>query len=112
MSPLPHVSKPQLRSMAIKEMVRHHDIAFGRPASASPHWSSNASYAYEDAWRIVLERFGGSSYIMLQDYRSFVNVPFVVHYLLPKFPLTGVYFGFLMDETLFGHCNLESGMPA
>jgi len=66
---------------------------------------ANATYAYASAWRVVEERFGGADYLLMMDHRSFVNVPFIMQILLPRFPLTKMYAGCLVDETFYGHCR-------
>eukprot|EP00747_Dinoflagellata_sp_TGD_P103317 gnl/TRDRNA2_/TRDRNA2_168920_c2_seq1.p1 gnl/TRDRNA2_/TRDRNA2_168920_c2~~gnl/TRDRNA2_/TRDRNA2_168920_c2_seq1.p1 ORF type:complete len:706 (+),score=119.54 gnl/TRDRNA2_/TRDRNA2_168920_c2_seq1:264-2120(+) len=60
------------------------------------------AHAYADAWHIVEERFGGADYLLLADHRSFVNVPALVHILVPVLPAKGLYLGCLIDETLYG----------
>lgn len=63
---------------------------------------SSRYYDYAKAWDIVEERFGGASHLLLMDHRSFVDVPFLVHVILPELPPRRVYAGSLLEPTLYG----------
>eukprot|EP00927_Polykrikos_kofoidii_P071462 TRINITY_DN67725_c0_g1_i1.p1 TRINITY_DN67725_c0_g1~~TRINITY_DN67725_c0_g1_i1.p1 ORF type:complete len:1358 (-),score=171.89 TRINITY_DN67725_c0_g1_i1:199-4272(-) len=64
-----------------------------------------SSYAYAEAWRLVEEHFGDADFIMYLDHRSYVNVPYIAHVVVPSLRRTNIYVGCLLDETLFGSCS-------
>lgn len=99
MGSLPLPSDP-LRLPALEEMLAHRDLVVVPPLGQGSS-SNMTSYPYEEAWRIVEERFGGANFLLLLDFRSYVNVPFMVHTLLPGLPQVSLYAGCLLDETLF-----------
>jgi len=96
---LPPLEDP-LREPAIKEVLRHRDLVSLRSVSVD-----EAVYDYSQGWRLVEELHGGADYLLFLDHRSFVNVPLLLHALIPKLPATKVIQGCLLDETLFGLCN-------
>ena len=51
------------------------------------------------------EQFGGSEYLLLMDRLSYVNVPMMMHLVLPSLPSTSVYAGCFMEKSMFGSCK-------
>ncbi|CAE8629656.1 unnamed protein product [Polarella glacialis] len=92
-----------LRAPAASELLRHRDIATIQLRNKS----SESQSSYSQGWRLVEERFGGADFILFLDHRSFVNVPFILHKIIPELPTQSVIQGMMLDETFFGPCSLK-----
>lgn len=97
---LPPAGEPR-RETAVREMLFHRDLVVATPRSDASSVVGGATYAYEDAWRVAEERFGSADYFLFLDHRTYVNVPYLLHVILPTMPRARVYSGCLLDETLF-----------
>ncbi|CAE7224597.1 GALT3 [Symbiodinium sp. CCMP2456] len=57
-------------------------------------------YRYEEAWRLVEERWGGADFVLLLDHRSYINVPQLLAHM-PRWPRHRLMHGVLLDESVF-----------